>query len=358
MRSSSPLQFNKIRLEASSACQLRCPSCPTTTGAILPVIGRGFLRIKHFRQLVDENPGLDSIELSNYGEILLNPDMLEILKYAYERGISLSASNGVNLNNVREEVLEGLVKYQFSRLNCSIDGASQETYEIYRVRGNFDSVIENIKKINHYKKKYSSIYPMLSWQFILFRHNEDDLPKAREMARELDMRLVPKLSWDDEISPCSREVAEREFGVSSREAYLEKHGKDYKQDICHQLWDHPVVNWDGKVLGCCRNFWGDFGGNAFTDGLQAALNSEKINYARGMLLGKNEAREDIPCTDCAIFQSMQRNETWLDRKKVSLLFQKISHALKMTRISAPTSFKLRKVLAGIKYIARKLGRKN
>ncbi len=31
-----------------------------------------------------------------------------------------------------------------------------------------------------------------------------------------------------------------------------------------------------KVLGCCRNFWGDFGGNAFTDGLVSSLNNEKI----------------------------------------------------------------------------------
>ncbi len=41
-------------------------------------------------------------------------------------------------------------------LTVSIDGASQETYQIYRVRGKFDEVIGHIRKINEYKKKYNS----------------------------------------------------------------------------------------------------------------------------------------------------------------------------------------------------------
>ena len=58
----------QLRLEASSFCQLRCPSCPTTTGAIHPTVGSGFLRFDNFRQLIDENPSVTRVELSNYGE--------------------------------------------------------------------------------------------------------------------------------------------------------------------------------------------------------------------------------------------------------------------------------------------------
>ncbi len=34
---------------------------------------------------------------------------------------------------------------------------------------------------------------------------------------------------------------------------------------CFQLWDEPQVNWDGKILGCCVSYWGELGGNAFTE---------------------------------------------------------------------------------------------
>ncbi len=88
--------------------------------------------------------------------MFLNPDLLEIIEYAYSRSVILTASNGVNLNTVKDNVLEELVKYKFRSLTCSIEGASNETYKVYRVGGDFDKVLENIMKINHCKKKYRS----------------------------------------------------------------------------------------------------------------------------------------------------------------------------------------------------------
>jgi hypothetical protein len=90
-------------------------------------------------------------------------------------------------------------------------------------------------------------------------------------------------------------------------------GRDYSQGICNQLWDAPQVNFDGKMLGCCRNFWGDFGSNAFTEGLAASVNSEKMTYARKMLRGDAASREDIPCATCEIYLGMQRRGKWLER---------------------------------------------
>lgn len=310
----------RIRLEASSVCQLKCPSCPNATGAIQPVLGSGFLKLSDFRKLLDENPWVSEIELTNYGEMFLNPELLGIIKYAYERGVILRADNGANLNNVREEVLEGLVKYRFRSIVCSIDGASNETYAVYRVGGNFETVIENIRKINRFKEKYRSEYPRLTWQFVIFGHNEHEIPKAKAMARELNMEFRPKLSWDPNFSPVrDLEFVRREVGfdVASREEYEEKYGVHYARGTCHQLWHEPQINWDGRVLGCCRNYWGDFGANAFKDGLLKSVNSEKMKYARAMLLGKRVARGDIPCTICDVYLSMAAKGRWLTGRELS-----------------------------------------
>jgi MoaA/NifB/PqqE/SkfB family radical SAM enzyme len=310
----------KIRLEASSFCQLRCPSCPTTSKAINPVVGNGFLKLADFQKLLDQNRWLKTIELSNYGEIFLNPDLLEILRCAYERAVKLRADNGVNFNDVKESVLEGLVKYRFRSMTCSIDGASNETYGQYRVKGHFDAVIGNIRKLNRIKEKHRSAYPSLTWQFVVFGHNERDIPLARRLARELGMKFYLKLSWDAKFSPVrDREAIRQEIGVVSREEFQQQHGVDYMQGICHQLWDQPQINWDGKVLGCCRNFWGDFAKeNAFSDGLLKSINSEKMKYARGMLLGTNTPRQDIPCTTCSIYLAMKANNKWLPRRRTLL----------------------------------------
>jgi MoaA/NifB/PqqE/SkfB family radical SAM enzyme len=303
----------RLRIEASSFCQLRCPSCPTTAGAIHPAVGSGYLKLEDFRDLLDENPCVTRVELSNYGEVFLNPNLLKILSYANDKGVAITLENGVNLNHVRDEALEGLVKYRVRAVRCSIDGASPETYRIYRIRGDFNSVIANIERINCFKQQYQSELPRLVWQFVVFGHNEHEIPAAREMAGRLGMEFRIKLSWDPDFSPIrNKDFVRLQTGSAiTRAEHEQLSGKKYKSEICHQLWDNPQINWNGKVLGCCRNFWGDFGGNVFTDGLIPSLNNEKISYARDMLCGKKPPRDDIPCTTCEMYIAMRQRSKFM-----------------------------------------------
>jgi MoaA/NifB/PqqE/SkfB family radical SAM enzyme len=311
------LRPRSIRLEAATVCQLKCPSCPTASGEIGRTLRSGFLKFENFKKIVDENPWVAEIELSNWGEILLNPDLVKIMAYAWKRSVNLRAENGVNLNTAPDEVLEGLVRYRFHSMNCSIDGASVETYPIYRRKGDFEKVILHVRKINAFKRKYGSEFPRLKWQFVAFGHNEHEIAKARQMAKELGMSFYVKLSWDglygESFSPVKdKETVRREVGLeaATREEYQERYHKVYIRQVCTQLWKHPQVNFDGRVLGCCVNYWADFG-NAFTEGLAPSLNSEKLEYARAMLMGKKESRADIPCTACSIYKDMQAVKDWV-----------------------------------------------
>lgn len=300
----------RIRLEASSVCQLKCVLCSQSTGDIEnSIIGKGFLKFFDFKKLIDDNPWIERIELSNFGEIFLNPEILDIIRYGYERNLKLTANNGVNLNNVTEEVLEGLVKYRFHSMTCSIDGCSNDTYSKYRIHGNYDAVINNIKIINRYKEKYNSEYPLMRWQFIIFGHNEHEILEAKKKAKELNMKFNLKLNYNPEYSPIinTESIRNELGGYASRDEFNEKMGELYTESICKQLWDCPQINWDGKVLGCCINKSIDFGGNVFEDGLLKCLNSENIKYARLMLLGKKEPKEGIPCSECKNYRKLIDN---------------------------------------------------
>ena len=176
------LRPRRIRLEATSVCQLRCPACPTASGAIRPALGTGHLRASRFRQLIESDPGIMHIELSNYGELFLNPELEEILECAFHRGVRLTADNGANFNTVRLGTIEALVKFSLHRLTCSIDGATPETYARYRVGGDLRSVLANIEELNRYKKQYASPYPRLTWQFVVFPHNRHEIDAARRLA--------------------------------------------------------------------------------------------------------------------------------------------------------------------------------
>jgi MoaA/NifB/PqqE/SkfB family radical SAM enzyme len=252
--------------------------------------------------------------------MFLNPRLPELLRIAHELQVVLHADNGVNLNHASEATLEALVQYGFRSMTCSIDGASQESYRQYRVKGDFEKVLDNIRIINKYKRELRSGFPYLKWQFVVFGHNEHEIAEARKQAAELGMIFVPKLSWDEEVSPIrNRELVQVQVGAKelTRDEFYRAHGRDYARHICHQLWKAPVLNWDGRVTGCCRNFWGDFGANAFTDGLTESVNSAGIEYARQMLLGLVPEREGLPCTTCELYHVMRADGRWLTEDEIS-----------------------------------------
>ncbi len=306
-----------VCLDASTVCQLKCPSCPTALGLIREKIGAGYLRFEDFRRFLRRHPGVSSVELSNWGEIFLNPDLPRIMRHAYERNVALRADNGVNLDRATEEALEALVKYKVRSLTCSIDGASQETYAIYRVKGNFHRVIGNIRRINAHKEAYRCRYPLLRWQFVAFGHNEHEISLARALAKELEMTFYVKLSWDDlytaSFSPVrDRELIRREsgLGVADRREFGERLRKHYVGETCHQMWLAPRINHDGRLLGCSINYWGDYG-NVFEQGLDRCLNGDRMKRAREMLMGTSEASDDIPCATCKVYLWRRERNTWV-----------------------------------------------
>jgi MoaA/NifB/PqqE/SkfB family radical SAM enzyme/quercetin dioxygenase-like cupin family protein len=317
-----------VSIDASTVCQLRCPSCPNAMGIIAKSIGAGFLSPGDFEKFIEDHPWVTNIELSNWGEVFLNPHLEKILHCAYQRNVAVRIDNGANLNRVPDSQLEALVKYKVRSMTCAIDGASQEVYSLNRINGDFNRVIAHVRKINTLKKKYRSFYPELLWQFVAFGHNEHEISTARDMARELGMHFYVKLSWGDlygnTFSPIrDRELIKKEtgLGVADRREYEEKFGKNYIAASCQQLWVRPWMNFDGRLLGCPVNHWGDFG-NVFTDGLQACLSSEKMNRTKDVLMGLREAEEETPCLLCQVFKSRSRYKAWVRPEELTALTSK------------------------------------
>jgi MoaA/NifB/PqqE/SkfB family radical SAM enzyme len=311
------LQPLSVGLDASTACQLRCPSCPTAAGTIRQNLRSGVLRFADFRDFLQANPFVMHVELSNWGEMFVNPELLPILRHAHEQGVRLSAHNGVNFNHAREDVIEALVQYRFQGMTISIDGVEQDTYAAYRVRGHVERVLHNIRLLNGHKKRLGSDWPKLRWQFVAFGHNQHEIARARALAAELDMEFFLKLSWDDfyaaPFSPVTdRKLIREESGlqVADRNEYAERYGNHYVAATCRQLWVQPHINFDGRLLGCCINHWDDFG-NVFEQGLSECLACDKVARTKRVLLGHEKVSSDIPCSRCKVFDHRRKTGNWV-----------------------------------------------
>lgn len=297
----------RVRLEASTICQLRCAGCSFQRGGE-DDLGRGFLSIDNFIKFCEMNPFIHEIELSNYGEIFLNPDLIAMMHYAKEKNITLLCRNGSNFNTVSDEQIQALVETGFKEILLSIDGASQETYAKYRIGGDFNKVIENVKKLQSLKEKTGSKYPLLKWQYILMEHNELEIGKAKAMAKELNIPIKFKYNWDELYVPIHREYITKETGLVelTRAEYLAKYKISPFNSMCEQIFVRPQVNWDGRLLGCCTRKYAPFAINVFDVGLIEAIRSPQYIKAKECLLTIHPSKEQYG--SCICFNCTSRTQ--------------------------------------------------
>ena len=308
-----------VRLDICTLCQLNCVECFMRKDEenIRKQGGFGYVDFETFKNFIDKHPFIEKINVSNHGEIFLNPDLDKILEYAYQKGVVLGANSGVNLNTISEETAENLVKYQFELLCVSIDGASQETYSIYRRGGDFNKVIENIKMINHFKEKYNSEFPIMFYKFIPFGHNEHEIEDAKKLAKELNMSISFDVNYAREYSPLKnpKKVMEQ-TGLVGLDYYIDdvykRHEKTEGWFFCKSLFDEPQINFDGNLLGCCIQVNQGFGINVFKVGLKKALNSQKVLHAKHMVTDlSTPAPPDHICTHCQVYKYLKENNCTL-----------------------------------------------
>jgi hypothetical protein len=161
------------------------------------------------------------------------------------------------------------------------------------------------------------------------------------MAAERGMEFIPRLTWETDYSPVqNRDLVRIESGTgaASRSEYRERRGTEYTRHLCLQLWHKPVLNWNGATLGCCVNYWGDFGVNGFTSTLSDVLASPNLDYARRMLMGEADPRPGIPCTTCGQYDEFRKSGQWLTREEVRQ-YRGIGHiAGILLRADAPVRF--------------------
>ena len=233
-----------------------------------------------FIEFIDENPQIRAIEIGNSGEVFLNPELPAMLKYAHDKGVTITIKQGSNLNDASDEALEALVKYGVALLKVSIDGSTQDTYQTYRVGGNLRKVLNNVQKINELKNRSRSGRPRLILQFIPFEHNEHEIGKIAVLAKALGMELFIKLNVFKGFLPVrDHEALTRMIGFHDTESFREKTGKIYMRNICLEIWRSPQVSWDGRLLGCSHNVSGVYADNALGGRFAEEINNGAIRYA-------------------------------------------------------------------------------
>jgi MoaA/NifB/PqqE/SkfB family radical SAM enzyme len=294
----------KLTVEATNICNLRCPGC--FTGTSQDGRARSHMSLELYNQLMEElGPYLLEVEFYNWGEPLLGKNIYPMVEAAASRGISTTVSTNFSIP-FSDEDAERLVRTGLTILGVSIDGARQETYEQYRVRGDLQLVLDNCRKVRDAKRRLGAQKPRMVWEFHAFPHNVDDVARARELAAELEMDISVSTGWVVDSDWDGGGVTDWPMVPAPWR--------------CPFLWGATVVNNDGGVAPCCGTFYreDDCAQMATTPGGPGAKrfaevwNNESLMLARRFYnnrQGTPEEREHV-CYDCpmtVMFEDYQKH---------------------------------------------------
>jgi radical SAM protein with 4Fe4S-binding SPASM domain len=239
-----------IAVEPTTSCNLRCPECPSglrsftrPTGMLDPAL---------FEKIVREtNRHVQYLTFYFQGEPFLHPHFLDLVKIARKYNLyTITSTNGHFLD---EETAIKTIESGLNKLIISVDGATQDTYQQYRIGGSLEKVVQGASRIIAAKRKLNSGLPRVVLQMLVVRPNEHERNSVIQLGKEIGV---------DETVFKTAQVYDFENGHSlipedSRYARYTKQAdgkwkiKNNLDDHCWKMWHSCVITWDGKVVPCC-----------------------------------------------------------------------------------------------------------
>lgn len=298
-------------IDPVNMCNLSCHLCPT--GQKNLKYPQSHMSLENFKKIICRFPELKTLELYNWGEPFLNPSIFDMISYAKEKRIFTQIHTNLSFNR-DDAFFKSLALNSPHKLIISLDGASRESYSSFRVRGNFDLVINNLIKVKRLQKEYGAS-SFIQWKYIVNAFNEHEIPQARQMAGEMGIRIqfVPMSIGDEMVDLQHRDSldARKKQWLPSDSAYLlpqykNPASKPFK-GICTYLFKTIVINPDGGVFPCCyitdeKNLFG----NLLHEDLETIWYNEKYEHSRSLFVENCKAGNACRtiCDVCANFEKI------------------------------------------------------
>ena len=296
-----PLQWGypvSISFEPTTSCNLRCPECPSGLRAFTRPTG--MLQKDFFTRTIDDiHKELLYLIFYFQGEPYLNPDFLDMVKYAGSKGIYTATST--NAHYLTDAAAKKTIESGLDRLIISIDGTTQDVYKQYRVGGNLDKVIEGAKNIVKWKKELNSKTPFVFFQFLVVKPNEHQIEEIKKLAKEIgvdEVRFKTAQVYDYVNDPNNLIPVTDKFSRYKKNSDGKYVPKNKLANRCWKMQHANVITWDGLVVPCCfdKDAMHQLG-NLKNQSFKEVWNNDNYKQFRNDLM-KSRKNIDI-CSNCS-----------------------------------------------------------
>ena len=283
------------QIEPTSNCNLRCTFCAREHMGV-PI---GTMTFENFKKVLDALDCLYKINISGQGELFMNPELFDMIKYANSRGILIHiSSNGTLLS---DRVIDSLCEVDVGEIGISVDSVDKERYEKIRINSNFDLLVRNIKKLTT-RFKEREVKTIVTMASIIFKESVHEVPEFIELANEVGIKKVAFQTLQTKENFVSYYGDEMKSNLVDKEIiairnYMKKAielAKKYGITLifdeeespgCIWPWRGIYVTWNGDVTSCCKILeTSKFGmGNIIKQDFWEVWNGEKYQMTRRLL---------------------------------------------------------------------------
>lgn len=274
-----------LKIDISPECNLRCTVCihaeahGRTRLEQQEFNKRQRMTVARFRRIIDEVAGKTSaVSLYYMGDPLVHPDLDKMCRIARDAGLNVHVSTNFSFR-LSDERIRSIVESGVTHFTACVDGLSQEKYELTRVGGNIDRVLDNLRRLVRTRDELGLKYPKIEVQYVKFQHNADELEAAKKLTAEMGVDAFSDF-WG-RLTNCT------DSDAGTFEIFAPKQAKRLPQ--C--LFPHTtlVIKHNGDVIPCCCYRQGDqyrstgesrTVGNVFETSVREVWNAPGMRAAR------------------------------------------------------------------------------
>jgi radical SAM protein with 4Fe4S-binding SPASM domain len=256
------------------------------------------MTLREFNHVIKEVSNfVFNVALGGNGELTLIPKIDNYIASGYKNKLYVSADTNLNCSS---GVVKRMFKAGIASVNISLDGTSQDSYGKYRIGGKFETVFNNMVLLASMKKKANSTLPYIQWQFIVNKYNEDEVEKAKVIAKETGVELrtsLPFIPGGDNYffgdNPAVVKIIAKKF-IPNNHRYRIMRRTDLL--ACYQPFSELQILSNGDIIPCCRlREKNVVMGNIFKQSLGEIWNNDLFRYFRKQLVKQGKRPHCLKC---------------------------------------------------------------
>lgn len=249
----------QMEIELLNFCNLRCPLCSRNNKEVKEFINSSkyiSLDMELLKRNLPKFPNLKKVHLvGGICEPTLYKNFIPLVEWLKGQNYSIMISTNGNSMNPKSWKKLGDLLDEKDEVRFAIDGATQETYQKYRINGNLQKIINNYIAFSH-----SSCFKVL--QIIKFKHNENiynqEIEDLLKMCPNID--YVYKLATGSENIKLGLEypkntnmrvnLYKKIFDTASKKSFESLS----KEIYCYSKLGFIYLNHMGNFIPCCDRY--------------------------------------------------------------------------------------------------------